>query len=114
MHPALEQGEEGLGGIDMDLATNIFSLGMRDRLMPAREREAQPMIGRRLVGHDIPNNGMINHVIPMGQNIAKTENPLRVRDRSFLTSICIESLSRLLYGGSEIWILDRISHNHIN
>ena len=53
MHTPLEQGEEGLGGVDMDLATDILALGVRDRLVSTGEPESDPMIGGRIVGYDL-------------------------------------------------------------
>lgn len=53
MHAPLEQGKERFGGIDMDLTSDILPFGVRDGLVPASERVADPMIRRRVISHNL-------------------------------------------------------------
>src|SRR5713101_1369366 len=49
---ALEQGEEGLGGVDVGCAPDILLLAVGDCLMPALELLANASVGRQVIRHD--------------------------------------------------------------
>lgn len=83
MHPALEQGKEGLSSIDMDVATDVLALGVCNGLVAASEREADPMIRRRIIGHNL--GALVNSLSDSSPECLSRES---VYDTSMDASVC--------------------------
>lgn len=63
MYSALEQGEERLSSVNMHVTPDILALRVCDRLVTSGEGEADPVIPRRVVSHNL---GITANALPNG------------------------------------------------